>query len=143
MKHINTLLLTALLGLSVSLPAAAGPKYHGNLLDRIDRQHERIQDGKESGALTRREARKLKKQQRRIRSLAREFREDGRIDREERRILRRKLDKASKRIYAFKHNDKQRPTYHDDRGYRHDSGGYSYRWNHDSNNWPRYSFIWD
>jgi len=117
MKTITQSLLLGSVVLLASLPAAAGHG-HGRIGDRLERQHQRIEQGIESGELTRREARKLYKQQRRIGNLARELRDDGRLTRKERRILQHRLDRASARIFALKHNNHQR-------------GGYDYRYRHD------------
>jgi len=78
------------------------------LHNRLQRQFTRIEHGIENGSLTRKEERKLFKQQRRIRRLAREFHDDGYLSQKEHRVLQRKLDKASNRIRRFKHNDANR-----------------------------------
>lgn len=129
MKIITKTLVAISICLIASAPTYAG---HGKsrLLDRFERQHERIQNGIASGQLTRGEAKKLKKQQRGIRRLTREFREDGRLNKNERRILTAKLDKASNRIWKFKHNNHYR---HSTRHRYSSSNKYSdhnYRWPH-------------
>lgn len=95
---------------------------------RQDRQHGRIRHGLRSGELNRHEARKLRKQQRRIDRMERRFAADGRFSRSERRRLTHALDRASDRIYRYKHHDRyrhrdlyKRPhrySYHYDRGDR-------------------------
>lgn len=111
--------------LFVAAPAFAGHG-HERLLDRLDRQQIRIERGIESGKLTRWEARSLKKQQRRIHRLTHEFYADDHLGKRERRILKKKLNRASDRIHALKHNDEYRyANYgyghrhrgHDDHGY--------------------------
>lgn len=98
--------LVPLLGL-LAMPVFAGhgANHADRLEQRIDRQHDRIRHGIRSGELTRWEARKLRKQHRRIVRLEDRYLRDGRLDRQERRKLRHKLDKASERIYEFKHNE--------------------------------------
>jgi hypothetical protein len=110
-------LFIATLCLFTAAPAFAGHR-HDRLLDRLDRQQNRIERGIDSGELTRREARTLKKQQRRIHRLAREFYADDHLCKRERRILHKKLNRASDRIYALKHNDEYRYARYG-RGYRH------------------------
>lgn len=119
-------LFVAALCLCAAAPAFAGHR-HERLHDRLDRQHIRIERGIESGELTRREARKLMKQQRRIHRLAREFYADDHLGKRERRILTQKLDRASDRIHALKHNDEYRHA-----GYR---GGYRHRNRDDVSYW--------
>jgi len=133
MKTTTKTLLIAVLALSVATPALAGRgpekdhkrgpdrgyvkhpvKGHGSerVFKRLKRQHRRIESGIDSGELTRREARRLKKQQRRIRRLAYDMSEDGRLSRRDRRELHDRLDRASDRIYRFKHNDATRHRNH-------------------------------
>lgn len=115
MNRTLTKLFIATLCLFTAVPAFAG---HGWILDRLDRQHTRIERGIDSGELTRREARRLKKQQRRIHRLARELSANEQVSRRERRILTEKLNRASDRIYELKHND----------AYRRSGGGHGYRY---------------
>lgn len=87
---------------------------------RQDRQQARIRQGLRSGELTRHEARKLRKQQRRVERLERRYAADGKFTKTERRRLVRALDRASDRIYRFKHNDLYRRSHR--YGYRYDRG---------------------
>ena len=75
---------------------------------RQTRQLRRIEHGIDSGELTRKEARKLTRQQRQIARVEKEFSSDGHYSRKERRILEAKLDKAGGGIYRKKHNDRVR-----------------------------------
>ena len=127
-RKANTLMIAAL-ALFTATPGFAGHD-HGHkygheygyengrsrIHKRLKRQRARIEHGIGIGELTRWEARKLMKQQRRIRRLAHAFREDGYMTRKERRILRHKLDKASDRIWSFKHNDHYRYSQHNGKG---------------------------
>jgi len=79
---------------------------------KLDRQHWRIKKGIRSGQLTHREAKRLRKQHRRIANLKYHFKQDGYLDRYERRTLNRKLNRASDRIYRLKHNDQYRYRAH-------------------------------
>lgn len=72
---------------------------------RLRNQHHRIRDGIRSGELTHREGRRLRVQHKHIKILQREFLRDGYLNRHEKRVLMHKLDRASKRIHRFKHND--------------------------------------
>lgn len=67
-------------------------------------QHYRIKDGIASGALTYREARHLRRHQRKIRKMRHHFLADGRLSHRERRILNQRLNRNSDRIYVLKHN---------------------------------------
>lgn len=133
MKMLTKAVLATSLCLIVAVPAQAGYGHNGGrIFDRMERQQARIEHGIENGELTRKEVKKLKKQQRRIRHLAREFRDDGRLSKKERRILHNKLDKASSRIREFKHNEDVR--------YREHLGHYGYSWN-DADDWGRQCLV--
>jgi hypothetical protein len=142
----------------MTVPAYAG-RFHDDsrLVDRMERQHERIVSGLDSGALTRKEGRVLKKQRHKTRSMARIFSEDGALSKKERGILNRQLNKRSERIREFKHNDWDRHTdryafrntcrntnwrhrHHQHDGHHEDEGGIV-NWFSDSEAWPRYGFI--
>jgi hypothetical protein len=95
----------------LAMPAQA--KHSSPKLDRIDRieqrlenQRYRIREGIDSGELTRKESRRLRKQQRLIKRLTRRFMYDGYLDRYEFSELKHELNRASKRIYRLKHNDR-------------------------------------
>ena len=125
MNHFAKNLFVATLCLYAAAPAFAGHR-HERLFDRLDRQQIRIERGIESGKLTRWEARKLMKQQRRIHRLAREFYADDHLGKRERRILNKKLDRASDRIHALKHNDEYRYARYGDGHLHRDRDDVSY-----------------
>lgn len=136
MNRFRLILTLPLLGL-LAMPAMAG-RYHdgghaeSRVEQRLDRQHARIKHGIRNGELTRREAKRLRRQQRHIAKMERRFTRDGHLDGHERRTLRRELDAASDRIYRLKHNDRHRHRYdthgHYDR--HHHDGGWSVRLNY-------------
>ena len=157
----NTLLVSSLCML-ITLPVHAGHyRDDSRFMDRIERQHERIEVGVESGELTRKEVRELKKQKQNIHNMTRKFREDDTISMKERRILKKKLDKRSALIWELKHNDRYRHPErhafrntckdkrhsHRHRRYQHnvyheDNGGVIY-WLIDGDDRPDYGiFIW-
>lgn len=119
MKKTIALLSIATLGV-LSMPAQAhqspSHSYRSDRLDRIEqriqKQHYRIREGIGSGDLTRKEARRLRKQQRHIIQLTYQFMHDGYLDRHEFNELRNKLNRTSKRIYHLRHNDRNRYTRH-------------------------------
>lgn len=79
-------------------------RHFGQLInERQARQRERIEAGRQTGELTRREFRKLMREQDEIAQMERHFREDG-IDRREFRQLQLALDIASENIKAEKHD---------------------------------------
>lgn len=143
MKTLTKAIALGSIAVLTALPLHAGQRGHGGGIDnRLDRQHNRIEQGIDSGELTRREARKLLKQNRRLTRLTRELRDDG-LTRKERRHLQAKLDRASERIYVLKHNDKRRGgRYYDDRwdyGFRHNDRGFVF-WIDENDDWPRYGY---
>jgi hypothetical protein len=89
--------------------------------NRVDRrqghQWSRIRNGMESGSLSRREAKRLRKDQRKIARMERRFERDGYYSRRERRAMEHALDRASRRIKRAKHNDYERPYRRHHRGW--------------------------
>lgn len=103
---------------------AAGP-----VAKRQARQLQRIEQGIDNGSLTRSEVKRLRKDQRHIAAVKRTARLDGRVTRHEARRIARLQNRASKRIYEYKHNSTRqfRPARHayghhkkDHRAYRPD-----------------------
>jgi len=71
-------------------------------------QRSRIQQGVQSGELTRREAVQLRAQQRHIRRAERRAEADGVVTLGEKARIENKQDRASKNIFKKKHNEKDR-----------------------------------
>jgi len=116
MKRINVLWALPLLGM-LAMPAMADDDYDdgyrtSRFEQRLDRQNWRIQQGVRSGELTRKEAKRLRKQHRRIAKLEHRFWRNDHLNRHERRTLRRELNAASDRIYRLKHNGRYRDRHH-------------------------------
>lgn len=147
MKGHNILWAIPLLGM-LATPAIAD-RYDGDdnrndrFEQRLDRQHWRIEQGVRSGELTGREVKRLRKEQRHIAKTKRKFSRDGYLDRKERRQLRRKLNRASDRIYRLKQNERYRVG-HQDRYGRYDlypfdryrePGRYDDIYRYDDNGW--------
>jgi len=80
-------------------------RFESRVERRQDNQLSRIREGRQSGSLTKREVRKLKKNQKKIDRMERRYAKDGRIDKHERRKLTKALEQSSRRIYRLKHND--------------------------------------
>lgn len=77
---------------------------------RQQRQERRIEQGKASGELTRREAHRLERQQDRIDKAEAAAKADGKVTGAERAGLQRMQDKASGRIHRQKHDRQHRPA---------------------------------
>lgn len=153
MKVCTALWSLPLLGL-LALPALAGRADHDahyghfghdRIEQRMDRQHGRIEHGIRNGELTRKEARRLRKQQRHIAKMERKFTRDGHLDRYERRTLHRELDAVSDRIYRLKHNDHRRDHHRHGHGYKggHDRHHDGYRSRHGDDGWYVVFSLWD
>ena len=101
--------VAALVG--TSLAQTAGPPSRGRT-PRIDArekvQKERIKEGIKSGELTRREARKLIGEQKKMRVHEAKAKADGKVTPRERARLHRELDKASQDIARQKHDRQKR-----------------------------------
>jgi Skp family chaperone for outer membrane proteins len=118
MKSYKALLILPLIGiLSTPVMAQHGHDGYTNFDQRIERQHKRIKKGVRNDQLTKKEAKKLRKQHRFIKRLSRHFQQDGYLDRYERRTLERELDLASKHIKRLKHNDRYRADNSHKNGY--------------------------
>ncbi len=68
-------------------------------------QRKRIRDGVKDGSLTRREAGKVAREQKKIRGMAKDITSDGEVTRKEKAILDRAQDKASAHIFKERHDD--------------------------------------
>ncbi len=92
------------------------------------RQQSRIEDGIYNGRLTPREIEKLRCEQEEIADLERRFLRDGWFSDREKRILQKKLNKANRRIYKYKHNRRRvsHKDYHHDYDDRYNRRGYDY-----------------
>lgn len=88
---------------------AAGPANK-----RTERQLRRIEQGIETGELTRDELKQLKKEQKHIAKVKERARWDHHITRHEARRITKMQDRASRRIYRYKHNQakQRRARYH-------------------------------
>jgi len=106
--HILTRsLLIVTLGAAIAAPAQARP-HRGGVYDRMDHQVRIMERGIESGALTKREVKILRREQYEIRDLVKDLRAEGYSSHKRRRILDRRLDRAENHIRAFMHNDERR-----------------------------------
>ena len=127
-SYLMAIVVATLLGLSTTVQAR-GFGHGGAYADHIPqhrferhvdrrqaRQWARITDGIDSGELSRGEARRLIRSQRRIAHMENRFERDGYISPREQRKLERALNRTSKRIKRAKHNDL--PGYGHHRGWR-------------------------
>jgi len=103
MKTLAISAITLALVAASASPAFAG---HRDLDQRRETQEQRIHHGVDTGELTRREAKQLWKEQRKIGRLAKEFKSDGRLSWREARILDECYDASSRRIHDLKHNER-------------------------------------
>ena len=100
MKQAIVMIAIVMFGL-----AAVGDAFAGRAANRHVRQAERIGQGIRSGELTRPETAALKKEQWRIVKFKRHAWADGVFTPRERACVERRQNRASARIYRFKHND--------------------------------------
>ena len=108
MKRIHQLALigvaAAALGLGTGSAQAATPETHR----REAMQRARIEQGVQSGRLTRGEAWRLRRGERGIHRMDRRFSRDGHFTRRERFRMNRAQDRESMRIWRMKHNRRNR-----------------------------------
>jgi septal ring factor EnvC (AmiA/AmiB activator) len=130
MKSLTKSVLVTAMMLMAAVPAYADHNDRkGDIQNRLDRQHARIEHGIDTGKLTRKEARELRREQRKTRHLYQELREDGYLSKRERRKLHRRLAQVSDQIWDLKHNESNRYGMPGHRyGYDwHDGGGWAWR----------------
>lgn len=80
----------------------------GRVNKRQGNQRARIHQGVKSGELTKREAHKLRQQQRSIHRQEKRAKSDGVVTDQEAKRLENRQDRASKAIYKNKHDDQKR-----------------------------------
>lgn len=73
------------------------------------KQKERIEQGVKSGELTKKEAQKLKKGQKRIQQMKKKIKADGKITKKEKQRLKKAQKKQSDKIFKQKHDKQKRP----------------------------------
>jgi hypothetical protein len=113
-KRMVTILRGALIGAAL-LPALASAQPATPRVDqRQANQERRIEQGVQSGELTKREAARLERGQERVEKMEAKAKEDGTVTAEERKRLKRAQDRQSGAIYKEKH-DRQADRDHDGR----------------------------
>jgi hypothetical protein len=100
----NAIILCALLVVGSALASAQTATPH--VTKRQLKQQARIEQGLKSGELTAGEAKRLELQQGKIQADKAKAKSDGVVTPAERAKLAREQNRASRRIYRLKHNDK-------------------------------------
>ena len=129
----------------------------GGSADRQRKQFQRIRGGVKSGEVTRKEFKKLGREQRRIGQTIKNARADGRVNARERQRIHKLQDRSSKHIYLAKHNRAKqyfRKRHHGHKYFGHGPGYYPnpvHYWHKPTYNGyhfeggyadPYYSFSW-
>ena len=102
MKKLAILTVMMMTSLFISVDMAQA----GRTGNRQIKQQKRIHQGMASGELTRKEALRLEREQRRIQKTKQEALNDGELTPEERLRLERQQNRANRHIYRLKHNEK-------------------------------------
>ena len=97
----------AALIVAISTPVLAEPQSPG-IDKREHNQKERIKQGVESGELTKKETRRLRHEQKRIKAKEAAMKSDGTLTKGERKELHQDLNKASEHIADQKHDAQPR-----------------------------------
>ena len=109
MKVLTKASFATILCLLTAVPAYAGhPHRNDEYKDHLQQLERRIDRGVDSRELTRKEAKELNNEYRRIRRMAKEFREDGHLSRRERHRLDHELARLDDQINRYKHNNLER-----------------------------------
>lgn len=104
MKRVSLFLAVAALGAITLSSAQAGPAHR-----RLHNQRARINEGVQSGELTKKEAHELRENEQGIAKERAEFKgNDGHIDPAERAKLHQDLNEQSRDIHRMKHNRRHR-----------------------------------
>ena len=103
------ILASMLWGVSVSYAETQWERNHprrDEVNDRLEKQNERIKEGRENGTLSRKEARRLHRKDRAIRRQERRYarRHGGHISKAEKHRLNREENAVSRQIYKEKHD---------------------------------------
>jgi hypothetical protein len=105
----KTILAATLLVATQLSVIACQPGYRSgsrSFSERQENQRDRIEEGREDGDLSRREAARLRERSRDIADDKRDARaDDGYVDRRERRRLQREQDQLNRDIYRQRHDD--------------------------------------
>lgn len=111
--RIRTTFLSVLLGCSAAAALAQTPPAPGASTPVVDarqqRQEQRIEQGKASGELTKREAHRLERQQTRVKRAEARAKADGSVTAAERARLDAMQDKTGRHIRHQKHDRQHRP----------------------------------
>lgn len=94
--------------LVLALGAAAQADDPPTIKERTQNQRDRIQQGVQNGELTRKEANRLRDQQRDIQEQRAEAREDGVVTTRERQDIKEEQREQSQRIWKQKHDPQDR-----------------------------------
>ncbi len=101
----TTIIATALV---LSLGALAQADDPPTVKERLNNQQDRIEQGVDNGELTRKEAQRLRENQRDIKEERAEAREDGVVTKHERQDIKQDQRQQSQRIYDQKHDAQDR-----------------------------------
>lgn len=112
MRKISMLILAvAISGLAAGVASA---HTYTPAIDRREARHQwRIFAGLREGDFTRSELRRIRAMEWRIRMMERRAKADGYVSARERAEIHRALNRASRMIYWFRHNDDDRRAYRD------------------------------
>ena len=109
MKTLNKLFIAASLCLVTAVPAYADHPYRDDdLRERMHQLEMRIERGVDRHELSRRQAKELNQEYRRIRYMAKEFREDGHLSRRERHRLDHAMDQLNDQIKWYQRDHRER-----------------------------------
>ncbi len=104
---MNTKLVLATLITALTCGIATAQTATPVVKERQENQAQRINQGVASGELTKKEATTLKTEQRGIQAEKKAFKADGKVTAAERAKLRQDQNRASRKIYNKKHNEKK------------------------------------
>ncbi|MGH7766671.1 MAG: hypothetical protein ACREQP_04395 [Candidatus Binatia bacterium] len=108
MKNTNKSIMAAIVATTFAFPGYALAQSTPRIDRRQENQEERIEEGREKGGLTKKEARRLERGQERVDNLEDKALEDGRLTQREKRRIEEAQDKQSKRIYNQRHDEQRR-----------------------------------
>lgn len=97
-------------GTNTTVGAGTGTARTPAVRRRARRQKARVIQGVKSGELTKNEVKDLRQDGKAIRQEVKDAKSDGVVTKEERKQIHKDLNKSSKKIYEYKHNDEKQPA---------------------------------
>ncbi|MGH7766670.1 MAG: hypothetical protein ACREQP_04390 [Candidatus Binatia bacterium] len=105
---MNKSIMAAIVATTFAFPGYALAQSTPRVDKRQGNQEERIEEGREKGGLTKKEARRLERGQDHVENLEEKALGDGKVTKREKKRIENAQDKQSKRIYNQRHDEQRK-----------------------------------